>query len=374
MTSNLYKVGDWVYCEVSPFQPYVVRKIEELTKTPNGNVEAKVICAYRYHDIPATVMATVEKYKNDNKPTPSESQTNVSGGTKQEDQKPDTSATSGGTATTEGSKPATTTDSYYEEAEVADLNEQQRYNLRHRELFFSKCTDTIAATTIRAKCSVLLFNEEIEKYSEYLGKEDQFYYHLTYDPYAKSLVADKGEIRVGMKYQAEVPPLKVLANGTAVVDESSSQDGSSLSNTPSNDRVLRSQRGQQHQIEIPISQQGDEILNWLPLGTDKNSLTDADIDKYLTIAKSIGTFARALDCNTAFKIPSLQISAANASREITLFHAMNALHDNNYDIGKAVLSLVTSTGPVLCRDELEEWSAVEATRLKHKVTPYPAAW
>jgi hypothetical protein len=54
---------------------------------------------------------------------------------------------------------------------VADLNEQQRYNLRHRELFFSKCTDTIAATTIRAKCSVLLFNEEIEKYSEYLSKE-----------------------------------------------------------------------------------------------------------------------------------------------------------------------------------------------------------
>jgi hypothetical protein len=94
----------------------------------------------------------------------------VSGGTKQEDQKPDTTATSG-TATTEGSKPAATTDSYYEEAEVADLNEQQRYNLRHRELFFSKCTDTIAATTIRAKCSVLLFNEEIEKYSEYLGKE-----------------------------------------------------------------------------------------------------------------------------------------------------------------------------------------------------------
>lgn len=26
------KNQDWVYCEVSPFQPYVIRKIEELTK------------------------------------------------------------------------------------------------------------------------------------------------------------------------------------------------------------------------------------------------------------------------------------------------------------------------------------------------------
>lgn len=52
MASNMYKVGgkyqeiyiliiffqnlknfsDWVYCEVSPYQPYVIRKIEELTK------------------------------------------------------------------------------------------------------------------------------------------------------------------------------------------------------------------------------------------------------------------------------------------------------------------------------------------------------
>lgn len=23
---------DWVYCEVSPYQPYVIRRIEELTK------------------------------------------------------------------------------------------------------------------------------------------------------------------------------------------------------------------------------------------------------------------------------------------------------------------------------------------------------
>lgn len=67
MTSNLYKVGDWVYCEVAPNQPYVIRKIEELTKTPCGNVEAKVICAFRYQDIPVSIMATVEKYQQKEK-------------------------------------------------------------------------------------------------------------------------------------------------------------------------------------------------------------------------------------------------------------------------------------------------------------------
>ncbi len=54
---------------------------------------------------------------------------------------------------------------------MSNLNEQQRYNLKHRELYFSKYTDTIAATTIRAKCSVLLFNEEVERYSDYLAKD-----------------------------------------------------------------------------------------------------------------------------------------------------------------------------------------------------------
>lgn len=56
-------------------------------------------------------------------------------------------------------EPVNNTNCEYEESEVSDLNEQQRYNLKHRELYYSKYTDTIAATTIRAKCSVLLFNE-----------------------------------------------------------------------------------------------------------------------------------------------------------------------------------------------------------------------
>lgn len=49
---------------------------------------------------------------------------------------------------------------------------------------------------------------------------------------------------------------------------------------------------------------------------------------------------------------------------------MNTLHENNYDIGKAVLSLITPSGPVLCRDELEEWSASEANLFEDALEKY----
>lgn len=156
--------------------------------------------------------------------------------------------------------------------------------------------------------------------------KDQFYYHLTYDPAHKSLVADKGEIRVGMKYQAEIPHVKLAANGT-IVEETS--DSNSQSSTSGNDRVLRSQlsKGSKEQApEIPLALQTEEMLQWVPmgiaLGSNRNDLTDQDIDKFLLIAKSIGTFARALDCNNAYKQPSLPLSAAAASREITLVSSL----------------------------------------------------
>lgn len=43
--------------------------------------------------------------------------------------------------------------------------------------------------------------------------QDAFFYSLVYDPQQKTLLADKGEIRVGNKYQAEITDL--LKEGTA---------------------------------------------------------------------------------------------------------------------------------------------------------------
>lgn len=44
--------------------------------------------------------------------------------------------------------------------------------------------------------------------------QDAFFYSLVYDPQQKTLLADKGEIRVGNKYQADITDL--LNEGTSV--------------------------------------------------------------------------------------------------------------------------------------------------------------
>lgn len=49
---------------------------------------------------------------------------------------------------------------------------------------------------------------------------------------------------------------------------------------------------------------------------------------------------------------------------------MDALHNHQYSIEDAMCSLVPSTGPVLCRDEMEEWSAAEANLFEEALDKY----
>ena len=52
------------------------------------------------------------------------------------------------------------------------------------------------------------------------------------------------------------------------------------------------------------------------------------------------------------------------------YHAMDSLHKNAYLLDKAIASLVPSSGPVLCRDEMEEWSASEANLFEEALDKY----
>uniref|UniRef100_UPI00358F3263 metastasis-associated protein MTA1-like isoform X2 n=1 Tax=Myxine glutinosa TaxID=7769 RepID=UPI00358F3263 len=217
-----------------------------------------------------------------------------------------------------------------EEMEILDdLSEKQRHQLKHRELFLSRQFESLAATHIRGKCSVTLLNET-ETLSSYLEKEDCFYYSLVYDPAQKTLLADKGEIRVGPRYQADVPDM--LKEGFP--DE-------------------RDQAKLEHRV-------------WIP----DNPLGERQIDQFMVIARSVGTFARALDCTSSVRQPSLHMSAAAASRDITLFHAMDTLHRSGYEIARSIGLLVPQGGPVLCRDEMEEWSAAEANLFEEALEKY----
>uniref|UniRef100_A0A7N6B9J7 Metastasis associated 1 n=1 Tax=Anabas testudineus TaxID=64144 RepID=A0A7N6B9J7_ANATE len=270
MAYSVKKMGDYVYFENSSSNPLLIRRIEELNKTANGNVEAKVVCFYRRRDISSTLIAL-----------------------------------------------------------PASIMQQKYHQLRHRELFLSRQLESLPATHIRGKCCVTLLNET-EALKSYLDREDAFFYSLVYDPQQKTLLADKGEIRVGNKYQADITDL--LTEGE--------DDGRDL-----------------EKLEEKI---------WDP----NSSLTEKQIDQFLVVARSVGTFARALDCSSSVRQPSLHMSAAAASRDITLFHAMDTLHATGYDMTRAIAALVPQGGPVLCRDEMEEWSASEANLFEEALEKY----
>ncbi|XP_010843030.1 PREDICTED: metastasis-associated protein MTA1 [Bison bison bison] len=295
--------ADYVYFENSSSNPYLIRRIEELNKTASGNVEAKVVCFYRRRDISSSLIALADKhatlsvcYK-----TGSGADTGEEGEIEEEMENP----------------------------EMVDLPEKLKHQLRHRELFLSRQLESLPATHIRGKCSVTLLNET-ESLKSYLEREDFFFYSLVYDPQQKTLLADKGEIRVGNRYQADITDL--LKEG-----EEDGRDQSKL-----------------------------ETKVW----EARNPLVDKQIDQFLVVARSVGTFARALDCSSSVRQPSLHMSAAAASRDITLFHAMDTLHRSVYDVAKAISALVPQGGPVLCRDEMEEWSASEASLFEEALEKY----
>ena len=89
---------------------------------------------------------------------------------------------------------------------------------------------------------------EVETPASYTGRSDAFFYSLVYDPHQKSLVADRGEIRIGSSYQATVAPL--LQN-------------------------RRQREADRRDADL------DEMI-WDP----RNPLDKEDVEKYLTVAKS----------------------------------------------------------------------------------------
>lgn len=56
---------DYVYFETSSTSPYQIRRIEELNKTPSGNVEAKVMCFYRRRDLPTPLVQLADKHQSE---------------------------------------------------------------------------------------------------------------------------------------------------------------------------------------------------------------------------------------------------------------------------------------------------------------------
>ncbi len=169
-----------------------------------------------------------------------------------------------------------------------------------------------------------------ESLFSYIKQEDTFFYTLVYDKKNEMLFEDRGEIKIGSSYQCEVPL------GMIKPEE-----------------------------ETRVSEELEELV-WSP----DNELSDKVIDQFLVIARSVGTFARAVDEASTLKQPSLHMSAAAASRDITLFHAMDLLHQCKYNFSLASLKLVENGAPKLSCDQMEDWTTAEAGLFEEAMEKY----
>ncbi|VDQ04119.1 unnamed protein product [Trichobilharzia regenti] len=164
------------------------------------------------------------------------------------------------------------------------ITELQKHQLKHRELFLSRQIECLPATHIR------------EPLTNYLARDEAFYYKLIYDPNLKTLQEDRGSMRIGSDHQCEIQSIL----------KSKSED-------------------------VRLTEVHEELM-WSP----SHSLTDQQIDMFCLLAKAIGTYGRALDTASSTRQPLLLSTSAAAGRDITRQQAHNLLHEANYDLNKAI--------------------------------------
>jgi len=276
--NNMYRIGDYVYVDSGPGQPFAVRRIDELQKSAEGTVQMEVMIYLRRIDLPREVIVMADENLKE----------------------------------------------YWDE-----MSKKYPAQVGERELFLTKQIETISATQIRGKCSVSLLHKA-ESIFSYIKQEDTFFYTLVFDRTNETLFEDRGEIKIGSYYQADVPTETIRpCEDTRVFEDL-------------------------------------EELVWSP----HHNLPDKVIDQFLVLSRSVGTFARAVDAASTLKQPSLHMSAAAASRDITLFHAMELLHSCGYDFARASLKLVERGCPRLSTDQMEDWTTAEAGLFEEAMEKY----
>lgn len=90
---------------------------------------------------------------------------------------------------------------------IQSLKPLQIYQLKHRELFYSRYYESnVPVSCFRGKLTLDLFMPEVNWFGDYLANSmDRFFYQICYDPNKNMISDDKMLIRVGPKFQADIP-------------------------------------------------------------------------------------------------------------------------------------------------------------------------
>ena len=163
--------------------------------------------------------------------------------------------------------------------------------LRMRELFESPATDVYPCSVLRGKCTVY-HCQDIKAVVDFIPLDNTFFFMLAYNPETRRLASTQGEIRVGASHQADCPEY-----------------------TP----------------EVPIEDrpEPEEELTWEP-----SRIHDHDLLMFLRAGRSMAAFAAMCDGESPDE------GFVIASKDGICANAIQLLHDNEYDTGKALQSLL----------------------------------
>ncbi|XP_006823033.1 uncharacterized protein LOC100368754 [Saccoglossus kowalevskii] len=192
-------------------------------------------------------------------------------------------------------------------------------SVKGRELFISDASDSYPISALRGRCRVFHF-KDITDVKDFDADPDTFFYILGYNPETRRLASTQGEIRIGPSHQAVLPDTKSLTEANC--------DMSSM--------------------------QREELI-WKP------TVNDCDLMMYLRAARSMAAFAGMCDGGSA------EEGCEAASKDDTTINAMNTLHENHYDTGRALQALVKCPLP---RSIDKKWTEEENKRFVKGLRQY----
>ncbi|KAI3383408.1 hypothetical protein SNEBB_002118 [Seison nebaliae] len=387
---NVYKIGDFAYYEESPITPYKICKIEELLKSSNGPNEVRLTFYLRREELSQTLLNNADKQIFGNYISVSKV-LDVTEEIKKE------------------------LDDYDEEkirslpSWMKDEKEEQTFHLRkymdkltkyqvkHRELFHNRESQCLPVDGIKGKCQVLTLDDEeslwdfvdIRTPLPHIKQSDHrqhvFFTQLTYDPHLKTLVNDRSEIRVGPKYQAEIPEMyaddemehyrnALYHPSTLVWDQPDNCSdmhvdrcvmlGKSIGmyaraiDTTHLSQMVNKKTLDQHVLSVKMKEE-EKQENCRIRVNDVES--EQQISNGTTYVNTTGEFPL---------LPTASFTLAAASRDLTLNRTYDILHLAEYDVEKMIKILIPKTGPRLFHDELEAWSIWETNLFEDAVERY----
>ncbi len=199
-----------------------------------------------------------------------------------------------------------TTASTRSKVDIAAMNDPI---YRSRELFISEKVEgkPYSVSMLRGKCKVH-HCLDIRAVKEFVPEEDTFFYTLSYNSETRRLASTQGEIRVGASHQALLPPFE----------------------------------GDSTPVERRPEPTGED-LTWSP-----ERIHDHDLLMFLRAARSMAAFAAMYDGGS----PEDGFQAA--SRDGITAHAIDKLHESDYDTGAALQALLKAN-PFPTHDVFRKW-------------------